>query len=371
MHIIHLLLGKGNPDRMNGVNKIVHNLVMGQQRKGHLVELWGITPDPESETIPRNYTTHFFQRQKLPFALDTRFKKQLDRLPSGTVFHLHGAFIPAFFSVARFLVRRRIAYVFTPHGPYNEQAMKKNKQIKKVYFSYFESYLLRHAKTVQLSGLSEEQSLKRMLDLSGKQCIVPNGQNMEDISFDFSPLQKKGPVFGFCGRLAIDHKGLDLMLKAFYNYINQGGKGMLWLVGDGVDREALEQVVSEYGLEEKVRFYGARFGQEKLNLIANMDIFLHTSRFEGMPTAVVEAAALGKPCLVTERTNVEDYIDDFNAGISVRPNSVDGITSAMKRMEEHYQKGTLQILSDNARQMTRSVFNWDAIADRLLELYAA
>ena len=46
MEIIHLILGKANPNRMNGVNKVVHELATTQVEKGISAEVWGITDNP-------------------------------------------------------------------------------------------------------------------------------------------------------------------------------------------------------------------------------------------------------------------------------------------------------------------------------------
>ena len=57
MKIIHLILGRANPNRMNGVNKVVHNLATVQSQKGYTIEVWGITSSylKEDEFKDRNY----------------------------------------------------------------------------------------------------------------------------------------------------------------------------------------------------------------------------------------------------------------------------------------------------------------------------
>ena len=60
MKIIHLVLGKANPLRMNGVNKLVHEMATTQQEMGYNVNLWGITENPIHDYPPRNYRTVLF-----------------------------------------------------------------------------------------------------------------------------------------------------------------------------------------------------------------------------------------------------------------------------------------------------------------------
>ena len=65
MKIIHVVLGKANPNRMNGVNKVAHNLATIQKKLSIDVEIIGLTNTPELEKIERNYNIYFFERKKI------------------------------------------------------------------------------------------------------------------------------------------------------------------------------------------------------------------------------------------------------------------------------------------------------------------
>ena len=60
MKIIHLVLGKGNPNRMNGVNKVAYQLATTQTEMGHDVTLWGIANDLHKNYPERNFKTVLF-----------------------------------------------------------------------------------------------------------------------------------------------------------------------------------------------------------------------------------------------------------------------------------------------------------------------
>ena len=83
MKIIHLVLGKANPDRMNGVNKVAHNLAAFQFRRGHDVEIWGITPTPEDVPRDREYPIRLFKRARFRFTLGAALAKAIDALDTG------------------------------------------------------------------------------------------------------------------------------------------------------------------------------------------------------------------------------------------------------------------------------------------------
>ena len=57
MEIIHLILGKANPQRMNGVNKVVYQLATEQTNAGKTVIVYGIAADTNINYPDRNFTT--------------------------------------------------------------------------------------------------------------------------------------------------------------------------------------------------------------------------------------------------------------------------------------------------------------------------
>src|ERR1700761_692708 len=77
MEVIHLILGKANPMRMNGVNKVVHEMATNQVLRGYPVEVWGITASTTHDYPKRNFTTRLFLRGMNPFHMDDELKQAL------------------------------------------------------------------------------------------------------------------------------------------------------------------------------------------------------------------------------------------------------------------------------------------------------
>lgn len=371
MKIIHIVLGKANPQRMNGVNKVAHQLATSQTDLGHHVTLWGIANSLEKNYPERNFKTRLFFQIKNKLTIDAKLKKAIQSLSEDTTVHLHGAFIPEFYHITKLLKKRNIAYIYTPHGSLTEMAMTKNKWVKKLYFHLFESKLIKDAKGVQLLG-DNEYSFLDNLTSEAKKCLIANGQDLNVIPmYPTKEVKIDQLVFGFCGRLAKFHKGLDLMLKGFQQYINGGGNGTLELIGDGADRQALEQLSIDLGIADRVVFHGKKFGKEKFDLLNRMDIFLHTSRMEGFPTAVLEAAALKIPTITSEATNINSYVTDYNSGFILKENSVKEIAEVMQKIPKLYSQNDLNKMGENGRRMVEEEFDWRKIASQLVELYAA
>ena len=368
MKIIHIALGKANPERMNGVNKVVHQLASTQKSLGYDVTVWGIANDLEVNYPERNFSTVLFQQQKNK-GLSPVLKKKLLELPATARVHIHGAFIVEFYIITRILKKIKVPYIFTPHGSFVKAAMNKNKWIKKVYFTLFEKRLIKDAKAIQLLGINEYTHLDKLVQVSHKQ-LIPNGIDLNKI-----PTVKNDSnnevVFGFCGRLDIYHKGLDLMVKGFQLFLKNGGKGRLELIGDGKDRPKLKHLANALEIREKITFHGALFGLKKFQTINKFDVFLHTSRMEGFPMAVLEAAALSIPCITSEATNINTYIEKFDAGFPLSKNTPTTIAHTMERCAKAFEKNTLQQIGLNGRVMVKTAFDWNNIATDLVSTYAA
>ena len=365
--VIHLVLGKANPDRMNGVNKVVHHLAGTQAATGLKVEVWGITPTPHEARVPQAYKLRYFRARPMKWALDPLLKQAItNEKPNPVVFHLHGAFIPAFATAARLLRKAGIPYLFTPHGAYNTFAMQKSRLRKVLYLHLLEKKLLKGAKKVHLLGQSEQEGIAKFFRLNNL-VTIPNGQFLAEKRVALPP--NTPLIFGFCGRLAVFHKGLDVMLEGFKQYREQGGTGLLWLIGDGNDRHWCESYVLENDLPEQVTFWGSRYGKEKDELLARTHAFLHTSRFEGIPTAVLEAGGLSLPLIISRGTNLASYVQEWQAGWVLEENTPEHLAEALYEAEKKWQGQTLAAYGQQARQMVENVFTWEKVSEQLLVSY--
>jgi glycosyltransferase involved in cell wall biosynthesis len=178
------------------------------------------------------------------------------------------------------------------------------------------------------------------------------------------PMPSPRPVFGFIGRLDMVTKGLDLLLEGFALYKRGGGRGVLWLLGDGPHREELERLAVSLNLADNVVLLGARFKEDKLQALANMDLVVSTSRRDVMPTGCLEAAAMGKPLLVSRETNLGDYVESFQSGIVLDENKPARIAEALRIFEGKYFAHDLGSFGRNSRAMIENELNWERVAEK-------
>lgn len=120
-------------------------------------------------------------------------------------------------------------------------------------------------------------------------------------------------VLGNVGRLQYQ-KNQEFMLEVFHALHNIERNSKLILVGDGPDREMLQQRVRDYNLEKDVIFTGVQSNISEW--LSTFDVFFFPSRFEGLSIAALEAQANGLPVItstgVTTELNIIDLVTFLN-----------------------------------------------------------
>ncbi|WP_461227199.1 glycosyltransferase [Lacticaseibacillus suihuaensis] len=109
-------------------------------------------------------------------------------------------------------------------------------------------------------------------------------------------------VIGCIGRLSYQ-KNHAFLLNALAPVFAARPNAVLWLVGEGADRAALEKQAVRLGIGDHVRFLGSR--ADTADLYQGMDCFVLPSRFEGIPVVGIEAQAAGLPCLLAAAVDDE------------------------------------------------------------------
>jgi glycosyltransferase involved in cell wall biosynthesis len=145
------------------------------------------------------------------------------------------------------------------------------------------------------------------------------------------------------GRL-IPAKGYDRLLNVHSKLIKEGIEHDLLLIGEGEERQALAQQCQQLGVTTSVKFLG--FQNNPYKYIAAADLYVSSSRAEGLPLVVAEALILGKPVVSTRCSGPVELLDNGNYGLIVE-NSEEGLYNGMKQLlvntEERKRYGELSL----------------------------
>ncbi|EDN71193.1 glycosyl transferase, group 1 family protein [Beggiatoa sp. PS] len=129
-------------------------------------------------------------------------------------------------------------------------------------------------------------------------------------------------IIGSVGRLGHE-KGFPYLLQSLKIIHKQFPHCVLLIIGAGVLLEFLKSKAEELDISEKVIFLGQRIDVPEL--LSGMDIYIHPSLSEGMPNAVMEAMAIGKPTIATSVGDTVELIEEGKTGWLVEPENSEAL----------------------------------------------
>ena len=142
-------------------------------------------------------------------------------------------------------------------------------------------------------------------------------------------LKKDGLVLCAVGRLAYE-KGFDRLLKIHKRLLSENIKNTVWIVGEGGERKRLEKYISANNLENTVDLIG--YTSNPYKYIKNADIFVCSSRIEGLSSVVIEATILEKPIVTTMCSGMTDILGEDNENAMIVSNNTDDLYLGIKKM---------------------------------------
>jgi glycosyltransferase involved in cell wall biosynthesis len=144
-----------------------------------------------------------------------------------------------------------------------------------------------------------------------------------------------------------------------------GGSFEALIVGDGPDRAQVEAEIERLGLEGSVRLTGER--SDVPELLADADIFVLSSRSEGLPVSVLEAMAAELPVVASAVGGLAELVDDGGTGILVPAGDEQALAQALGRLVEDAELRRKLGAAGRARAEER--FDLEAFRRAHLDLY--
>lgn len=133
------------------------------------------------------------------------------------------------------------------------------------------------------------------------------------------------------GRLA-EQKNHKMLIEAFAEVVERHPNYELWIYGEGTLREKLVTTISECQLEDKVFLPGNI--PDIHQKIADAEMFVLSSNYEGLSNALLEAMMMGLPCISTNCAGSDEYIEDGVNGLLVPVGDKEKMARAMERLIE-------------------------------------
>lgn len=140
-------------------------------------------------------------------------------------------------------------------------------------------------------------------------------------------LNNKGLIVSTVGRL-VKVKGYDRLLEIHKRLIEEGILHTLWIVGEGEERGKLEAYIKDNKLEETVNLVG--YTQNPYKYVKNSDIFVCSSRIEGLSSALLEATILEKAIVTTNCPGTKEIFGENGKTAIIVNNTTEDLYEGMK-----------------------------------------
>ena len=263
--------------------------------------------------------------------------------------------------------------VLSPRGSLSKWAMSNGNRLKnywlKFFISPFANYVVWHATSLQ----EKEEILEYFPNARIE--IIPNGiyidkfQNKNSLSREEFLMKYAGircskvdKIIVSMGRLQ-KKKGFDILVKSFARILDHYPKSYLIIAGpDEGEKEKLLLLIRELQIGGKAFIIDVLKGQDKIDFLANADLFVLPSHSENFGNVYLESLAAGTPIVASKNTPWE-IVEKYGCGKWVN-NDVDSVSQAMLTMLK-YPKS---LFKDKCIFLARK-YDWKNIAKLFRELY--
>ena len=284
------------------------------------------------------------------------------------VVHIHGNNL-YHFALMLATLKRKCPMIITNHGLANKSDYSNLnfpfQQVERDIFTFLKS---NNVNITTVSSACAEKIVKKYNYPLEKIAVILNGVEkkffLPSISSKYKLRGKLGLPLNKIIILTVGtlskRKNQSLVIEA----ISQLNSNYIYImVGDGSEENNLKTRVKELQLEDRVYFLGKAIGQKLIDIYHASDIFILTSKSEGLPLVFLEAMAAGLP-IVTMRglQGVSDI--GFNNNI-VKCNSYDALELASKIKNVTINNDIRKSISEIAK----THFNWTDVSKKYLNLY--
>lgn len=203
-----------------------------------------------------------------------------------------------------------------------------------------------------------EQEMYFPHKLSSKIFVIPNPVKQEilDTVYECRPEVKRIIAIG----RFFKQKNHSLLIRAFGKLSEKWKDLRLVIYGEGGERKNLEKLIKELRLTKRVHLPGKIANVHEA--LAKGDVFVLSSDYEGLPNTLIEAMAVGLPCISTAcPTGPRDLIQNGRDGLLVRVGDEAGLAGAMEHLIQNFE--VRQRLGTAARKKIQKKFETSKVVD--------
>ena len=198
--------------------------------------------------------------------------------------------------------------------------------------------------------------------------VVPNAVDPVFFDSEFSDRSSKKNLTFINVALLNSGKRQDILIDAFFHAFGKETTHVLYIVGDGPERMALEQRIAKHGMGSSIHLLGMQKKNRVAELLDESDCFVLTSDNETFGVVVTEALAKGLPVISTKCGGTDDIVKMEN-GIMTEAGNIHAVAEAMTLMSQRIESGFYN--REQIRDGCINDFSQQAVCSRLVKIYAS
>ncbi len=318
---------------IGGVEKVMLNLLVGFSTRGHEVEVVLSSLNGHYITnLPRNIKIYNLNANRMsasiiPLARYLYLKKP-DVLISGK------EYANVVSIIAKFMSQSSVRVIVTVHTTLSKHIIYATTFREKVIIPFMAKRLYPHAQHIVAVSSGVAKDLSKLFRIPPEYIAIINNPVVSSELFSKAAIQishpwfAKGrpPVIISVGRLT-RAKDYGTLIKAFKK-VRGEINARLMILGDGEERLSLQRLINKLELESDVCLPG--FVDPPYPYLARSSLFVLSSIWEGLSTAIIEALALGIPVVSTDcQSSPREILDNGRYGKLVPVKNVDKLAEAI------------------------------------------
>jgi len=354
MNVLHIADIELNKE--NGIKEIVFRLAVYQKKIGL---------NPSVLLLPQQEDILLDNTIRVKSNLNKENYQSLIKECKPDIVVFHSFYKPIYIYIYKYLNSLGIPFLIEPHGAFTSDNQKKGRLKKSIA-----NLLLFNRFVKQSKGIIYNSTEERRTSIHDHASIfmIQNGVD-QDNTFVINKTSVSPLRFIFLSRIDVMHKGIDFLVDAITSYDDVlATKDVVFdFYGGGNKKDVDFLTEATKNLKTPVKLHGSVFNEKKANAFQQGDIFILTSRYEGMPMAILEALSYGLPCLLTRRTNMAEVIEKNEAGW-IADLSAEAIGKKILEAIDDYRQNTAT-LRGNARKAIETGFSWQLVAEKTAAAY--
>jgi glycosyltransferase involved in cell wall biosynthesis len=228
---------------------------------------------------------------------------------------------------------------------------------------------------ISVSDIVRQNAIAAGIDDAEKFCTIYSGMELDwflNAAGDPAKVREEfgipldAPVVGKVARL-FNMKGHDQLFDAAPEIVKRNPHVRFLLIGDGILQEHLQRRADAMGIRENFVFAGLIPRERIPQMIAAMDVVVHTSLREGLARVLPQGLAMGKPCVSYDLDGAPEVVIPGRTGFLVKPGDKEGLADAICTLVG--DSDLRNRLGEEGRRIVDPAFRAETMVSQISDVY--